>query len=66
VVLRRRGATLEEMRYEVGRWACFVPEAGKAEDSRMIGESDAERGECNPPLRFGVKDAGHHRRRGRS
>jgi hypothetical protein len=32
------------MRYEVGRRVCFLPEAGKAEDSRVIGESDAERG----------------------
>jgi hypothetical protein len=48
-------------RYEVARRVCFVPEAGKAEDSRKIRERDAEREECNPPLCFCVKYAGHNR-----
>jgi hypothetical protein len=62
-MLRRRGATLEELRYEDGRRTCFVPEAGKAEDLRKIGERTAER---NVTLLFGAKDAEHNRRRGRS
>jgi hypothetical protein len=42
-VLRRRGASLEELRYEDGRRTCFVPEAGKAEDLRKTGGRAAER-----------------------
>jgi hypothetical protein len=50
-VLSRRGATLEEMRYEDSKRVCFVPEAGKAEDLRRIGERAAER---NVTLHFAL------------
>jgi hypothetical protein len=59
-VLRRRGATLEELRNEDGRRTCFVPEAGKAGDLRKIGERAAER---NGTLLFGAKDAEHNNAR---
>jgi uncharacterized protein YeaO (DUF488 family) len=59
-VLRRRSATLEELRYEDGRRTYFVPEAGKAEDLRKIGGRAAER---NVTLLFGAKDAEHNNAR---